>query len=491
MRALVVALVLCPWLFAPALIAGGAGCASQGEPASAAAMRLAPCKVAGIGRLAECGRLEVAEDPDKPEGRKLSLSVVRLPARGPSAAPEPLFLLAGGPGQAASEAFAPMLDALDDIAFDRDLVMVDIRGTGTSAPLDCDMPDDLASEFRPGALAELARGCRPRLEADLTKYTTDIIADDLDRVRLALGYERIHLLGVSYGTRLAMVYARRHPQSAASLVLDGAAPPWMALPSSLAEDAQVAFERIVARCDAAPACAAAYPQLSAKLRELLERLPQSITVPDPKSGEPVTFEMPRAGFAMALRSLLYSPELHVLLPLSIAKAHAGDMRAFVAQATVIADGAADQASLGLLLSVVCAEDVPRVEPESGDAPDWSRTFVGTALVDEFRAACAEWPRAPIAPVFYERTPIDVPALVLSGELDPVTPERWGTEVLATLPRGRHLVVPGMGHSVSMRSCVPRLIRELMRQPDGFAAVDASCIADDALPFFVDGAGPAH
>jgi pimeloyl-ACP methyl ester carboxylesterase len=397
-------------------------------------------------------------------------------------------LLAGGPGQAATKTFAPLIPVFARLNLDRDLLLIDIRGTGASAPLDCPSPDALGEQFRVGAMAETAARCLPTLDADPTQYTTEIIADDLDDVRAALGYLQIDMLGISYGTRLAMVYARRHPERLRAMVLDSVAPTWMAIPSSFPLDAQSALDAVLSRCSRDADCVGAFGDSQKRLDEVLASLPRPVDVNHPSSDEPVHFELGRAGFASLLRSLLYSPELAALLPLTIDRAARGDFDAFVAQASMLADKSQDGMSLGLMLSVICSEDLPRIDEREAQK-NAEGSFVGSAVLDEFRSACATWPRATIPDAYHERVTLDAPSLLLSGQLDPVTPARWAEQALATLPRGRHLVVPGMAHGVSFRGCAPRLVRQFLEAPDKLTELDADCLEDDAPPFFVDESGP--
>ncbi len=136
----------------------------------------------------------------------------------------------------------------------------------------------------------------------------------------------------------------------------------------------------------------------------------------------------------------------------------------------------------LQLSVLCSEDVPLyANPAPGAAP----TFLGNGAREAFRGLCAEWPRAPLDPAFHEAPRMEVPALLLSGEADPVTPPRWADLAAATLPASRRITVPGQGHGVFARGCIPRIVAEFVKQgsADG---LDVSCL--DRLrpsPIFLD------
>lgn len=479
------------WLISLALAA--LGCAPARSDGPAPELALVPCIAPGIDGAAECGTLEVPENPARPEGRKLGLHIVRVPARSDDARAEPLFLLAGGPGQAASEAFGPLLPLLGATNRNRDIVLVDQRGTGRSAPLDCEVPERLKESLVEGALIEVAKGCQKQLDADLTQYSTERAAHDLDRVRAALGYERINLLGGSYGTRLALEYVRRHEASVRSVVLDGVAPRAMKLPLGMARDAQRALDELFAACAKEPRCAAAFADLPQTFAEITKSLPRDITVRDPRTAESAAITMTRTLFVQTLRGLLYSPELTSLLPLTLEQVEAGDFQGFIAQALLLGESAEEMMSLGLFLSVVCGEDVSRIT-EAEIAAESAGTFLGRAMVDELAAACRGWPAPPLDDDFAAPVKSAVPVLVLSGELDPVTPPRWGDAAAEHLENARHLVVPRAGHGTLMRGCTASLVEDFIDKPEALAEIDATCIGDaarDVPPFFIDFAGPPH
>jgi pimeloyl-ACP methyl ester carboxylesterase len=468
---------------------------SAEEPATEdATLQLLPCRVRGLGQLAECGTLDVPENPAAPDGRTIGLHVVRLSARNSEdRVPDPLFLLAGGPGQAATEAYPPVVPALGRILRTRDIVLVDQRGTGQSSPLDCDSPEGLEANLREDALVETARKCREELDADLTQYSTRRAAADLDAVREALGYERINLFGGSYGTRLALEYLRRHGDHARSAIIDGVAPRAMKLPLHMAADGQRALEKIFAACGRDEACHAAFGDLGKRFEGLLASFPREIHVRDPRTAERVEVTLTRPVFTSALRGLLYSPELTSLLPLTIERSAEGDFQSFVAQASVLGESASEMMSLGLFLSVVCGEDVARITDAEIDE-ETKGTFLGRTMLDELRAACEGWPHPDLEDDFADPVVSDVPVLALSGELDPVTPPRWADAAVEHLANSRHLVVPGAAHGTVMRGCTAKLMRRFLDAPAGLDDLDAGCLENatvDAPPFFIDFAGPPH
>ncbi|MGH1348147.1 MAG: alpha/beta hydrolase [Nannocystales bacterium] len=446
------------------------------------------CDLPG-GVAATCSSIEVPENPDAPQLRTLSLSVAVVPAREPEGRP-PVVLIAGGPGQGAQSSYGAALRAFDTIRDHHDLVLLDQRGTGGSHPLVCENTQVL--DLKQAVSLEIdgprLQACRDGQDADLTQYTTARAIDDLAHVLKTLGYEKSHLVGGSYGTRVALAFARAYPEQTASIVIDGVAPPDFAMPLSFARDAEAALDAMVRDCAAHAACDASFPTLKADLRALATRPASEVTVVHPRTGAPETLELSGRALAGGMRSMLYAPELSALLPLSVASASQGDFGPMVAQAALLGDGMGGSLAEGMFLSVICSEDVPYIT-EAAAAEETAGTLMGTMFIDHLRASCEHWVRAPIPDGFRDPVTSDVPALVLSGEVDPVTPPRWGEHALETLPNGRHVVVPGAGHGIVMLPCADGVLADFFEHGDA-KAVDASCLESRRrAPFFIDFAGP--
>jgi pimeloyl-ACP methyl ester carboxylesterase len=465
------------------------GCA--GGRASEKPLELEPCRLEGLGVAARCGSLQVFEDRASAQGRRIALRVAVVPALASSPRPDPLFLLVGGPGQAATEAGAQVAERLREVLSHRDIVLVDQRGTGQSNPLRCesDRQQPLEELFAPRSSAEKTRACHAALDADTTKYATPAAMDDLDDVRAALGYERINLWGGSYGTRAALVYLRQHPERVRSLILDGSAPFAITLPLHVARDAQRALDLLFDDCQRDPECQQAFPSAREQFRALLERLGGSgllTQVLHPRTGAPLALHIERAGLAGAARNLLYIPELAGLLPLAVERASAGDFGTFIAAADAFSNGIS--VSTGMFLSIVCAEDVPRIDATRARELS-ADTFLGGEWLADMKTECEHWPAAQLPAAYFEPVESDVPALLLSGNLDPVTPPSWGELVARGLPRSRHVVVPGAAHGTTPLGCVPDLIAEFLEQPEP-AGLDASCVERLQRPaYFTSLQGP--
>jgi len=475
-----------------------AACLTSCDPASTRGGKIAlkPCRPEGLTVPALCGTYPVFENRKAQEGRKIDLRVLLVPAL-KSEHDDPVFFLAGGPGQASSEAAKMVLPALQKLHRGRDLVFVDQRGTGSSNPLKCDPSKDegdLAEHFRTDFPLDEVDDCRKKLEAkaDLRQYLTTVAADDLDEVRDAMGYAKVNLVGGSYGTRAALVYAKRHPSRVRSIVLDGVAPTTMRLFLDFLVDAQRALDLVLSQCADDKACTAAYPNLKADVDELLEQLdsePVTTTVRHPQTGERVELTIDREVFTGTLRSLLYSADITQLTPLLVAKAKRGDWSGFVAQGYLLGSAMEEALSTGMFLSVACAEDVVRITDAERDELG-GQSFLGPEPTKKIQEVCSHWPVADVEPGYNEPIRLDTPTLVLSGKLDPVTPPRWGEEVAKHLSRSKHVVAPGVGHGVLGVRCV----RDVLADFVGGATtngLDVSCLENTKRPpFFIDLLGPA-
>lgn len=474
------------------LLACALGCK---EPAaeSARTVALEPCHLEGLSKQALCGVVEVSEDPEDPSSRMIPLRVAVIEAMERNAKPDSVWLLAGGPGQGAAEVFPPMLGAFDEMGRDRDIVLVDIRGTGSSTPLDCESSDKLVDQLRPQLDLDELHKCLAQLPGDPVHHTTRNVVEDLDAVRAALGYEQINLVGVSYGTRLALEYARHHGDRVRTLILDGVAPPQMALPEAYAVDAQAAFDALVADCKADPACAKAFPDVAGDLERALGRVGDGelmLTVEHPRTGVVEQVTINRALVVNGLRNLLYATRLSVLLPLLIHRAADGDLGPLIVQGAAFGGAMSDTMSTGLTLSILCAEDLPRIDPEAQRARDRA-TFLRSAAYENFARACESWTHAPLPETAGQPVHSDAPTLLLSGAVDPVTPPRWAELAAETLPNSIHVVVPNTGHGTHMIDCISDQMAAFIASADP-STVDGSCVDDIERPsFFIDFAGPSH
>ncbi len=459
--------------------------ASDGQARTLGNLDFQPCTLApafaATAIEAQCASLSVAENRAAPDGRQIDLAIAWLPARG-EAEPDPVFMLAGGPGQAARDAFVASARALDEIRKRRHVILVDQRGTGGSHPLVCRDAEGRPAAFdeadppSEAAMRSFAEQCRDALseQADLRFYGTGEAIADLDTVRAALAAERINLIGVSYGTRVAQHYARRYPQHTRTVVLDGVVPNDLVLGAEHARNLEAALDMHFERCRSVPECL----DRLGDPREHLDTLLAIEEGPDVEYRDPTSGELRRERFARGhlvgvARMFSYAPNTASTLPLTLSEAAAGRYEPLMAQARLIMGSLGEQIHHGMQLSVMCNEDADELVADPAD----ENTVLGNELIGFSRSQCEVWPRGVRDPAFRQPLTGDTPVLLLSGELDPVTPPRYGDAVAKHLNQARHLVLKGQGHAIFATGCLPRLLAQFLDRPDP-NALDAGCL--DAL-----------
>lgn len=429
---------------------------------------------------AHCSTLSVPEDRAAPQQRTLELAIAWIPSSAGDPADDPVFMLAGGPGQGARESYVGVAGAFREVLRRRHVILVDQRGTGDSNPLRCADKEGRSNvaergDESPTALADFARRCLEKLDADVRHYTTEDGVADLDAVRAALGAEQIDLIGISYGTRVAQTYLRRYPQRTRAVVLDGVVPSELILGSDHAKNLDAALDLHFARCAATPECTERYGNPRANLAELMARLraaPPTVRYRDALSGTMREDPLTVAELAGVVRLFAYAPQTAAMLPLALHDAVNGRPEALMAQSRMLVTFLGEQIAHGMQLSVICSEDAPFLKADPAD----DTSTLGNAIVAITEAQCAVWPHKPAPADTHAPLVSDKPVLVLSGEFDPVTPPRYGEQVLKGFANGRHLVARGVGHNVLIVGCAPRLVAEFYKTADA-EGLDAECLDD--------------
>ena len=455
--------------------------------ASQAAAPTKTCHLPGAEEPLRCVTLPVALDYANPAGAKLKLHVTVAPAFRESARPDPLFVLAGGPGQAGSDVLQLLNTTFRRTRATRDIVFIDQRGTGLSGKLDCESTPAQEAMTEEQLEAEVV-ACIGRLKANYAAYGTASATRDIEQVRQALGYAKVNVWGGSYGTRLAQAYARAYPAQVRSLLLDGVAAPDQVIPAG-GKDSQAALDALFRQCAAEPGCARAFPNARAEFSALAAKVAAGgvkVEIADPRTAAPLKLPMTSSRFLATVHSILYSPADSRRLPFLIHSAAQGRWEPFMARRNVAADFSADGAtSMVLHLAVICAEDLPRLTPELR-AADATESALSAPMAARLPALCRaiNVPAVPLA----APTQITAPTLMLSGALDPVTPPRRAEAAAKSIANAQHLVVANAGHGISPLGCAPRLLREFLDRPD--APVQAACLKDIPVPGFQLGsAGP--
>jgi pimeloyl-ACP methyl ester carboxylesterase len=461
-------------------------------PAQALEQRagLTPCRLPGVEHDAWCGSLQRPLDPKAPHGVQINLHYAVLPALARNRKPDPVFFFAGGPGQSAMSLAGPVSVMMARLSNRRDVVLIDQRGTGRSAPLKCEderptLP--LAQSADPAAQTQRLLGCLQQLQnlphgkaGGLRHYSTWVAMQDADAVRQALGATQVNLVGGSYGTRAALEYLRQFPKAVRRVVIDGVAPPDMVLPSAFSPDNQAALESVFSSCQAQPACQQRYPALRADWQKLLAGLPRSASVLHPVSGVAERITISRDLVLSAVRVPLYVPALAAGLPWALSEAAQSRFEPLLGLSSAMSGNSAGKIYEGMHFSVVCAEDLPRLA-QASDKPgaDYGDTFA-----EQYKKICADWPRAEVPAAFYSMAPAASAVLLLSGGADPATPPRHGERVAKALgTRSRHVVVPNAGHGVMAMGCMRDAIFKFIdaNSDDEALKVDATCAAQLPRP----------
>lgn len=456
-------------------------CARAGD-----APPLQPCRVGGIANEVLCGQVSRALDPAQPAGARIDVHYIVLPAKARRKLADPVFLFAGGPGQSAIASAPAVLPWFARLNNRRDIVFVDQRGTGRSAPLMCADKSRLLLDERTDTVKQLQRlrECRLRLaelpHGDLRQYTTTIAMADVDAVRRQLGAARINLVGFSYGTRAALEFMRQFPSAVRRAVLDGAAPPDMALPASHSTDGQAALDALFLACEEEAACSARYPTLRADWRALLDKLPFEVAMPQPLTGRDERSSLTRTMLLQAVRGPLYSSAYASALPHAISEAAHGRMQGLAGLAGLLQARVGQEVAMGMHFSVICAEDLPRIAGTS-DRPG---ADFGADFARLYQEVCDDWPKGTVPPQFYDVPASAAPVLLLSGAIDPVTPPRHAERIKQALGASAlHVVVPNAGHNVLSLACMRDVLYRFIHAETAADAlgVDAGCAAQLPRP----------
>jgi pimeloyl-ACP methyl ester carboxylesterase len=426
-----------------------------------AAIVLSSCSLPGVNRPARCGQLEVPENPNLPNGRQLAIGVALIPAEA-KARPDPIAVLMGGPGEDAIGAAEIYARQFTSLLKDRDLLLVDQRGTGRSGALPCALflPDHPEASLRDLFPVAAVEKCARTLaaQADLTQYGFDRFATDLEHVRQALGYGPLNIFAGSYGTRAAQVYVRMYPESVRTLYLGSAVPLDARSPLPFAKTEDEALDRMLDACAAESACNAAFPRLRDEFREISTRLASG-----PIRVTPTGFDRPVLLYggrvAEWFRSKLYRPYSATALPWMIHRAFKDDWVPIADGILEDARGMASDLSFGLFFAITCSEDVAFIR-EQDIAPQTRGTFLGDYRVRQQQAACKYWPRAPLPLHYRERVHSSVPTVFATGDADGGTPLWYTEQVAEGFPRRIEVVLRGQGHT-EWNDCVAGVYERLV------------------------------
>ena len=426
-----------------------------------------------------CGHVRVASDPSKPQGQTIALRVTVLPATTQPAAGA-LFYLEGGPGVAATTAAVSVNAFFAQVGRTRDLVMVDQRGTGGSSRLAC--PDRHVDAADAGAVTGYLRECFAQLDTDPRLYTTSVAADDLETVRLALGYGKIDLYGVSYGGTLAQAYLRQYPRSLRSVVLDSGSLPAVRIYDVSARNAERALDAQLARCAAVRTCARAYPHPRRQLNELLARPPRPVSLVTGKA------LLRSTDIAWMVQTLSETAEGAAIIPSAINAAVHGDYTTLaLAYGPRTGSNLDSRARLIPYWVILCSEPWAAFDPATtarvGTGSYLARAAIGRARL--FRRACRVVPKGFVPPTAGSLRVVPVPTLLLAGSADPLDPVANLRGWRRLFRHGRLIVVVGAGHGTIEYPCVQRLVAGFIERARA-TRLNSACARHVSLPPFLIG-----
>lgn len=462
-------------LFATSLTALAACNSDAAEP------RFKSCSVgAASGR---CGTLSVAEDRSKPDGRRIDLNIVIVPAKAEQAKPDPLFFFHGGPGGAATSLAA----ALSYLPFrqDRDMIFVDQRGTGRSNSISCG-EETLADTLPSLARFDLNRqlSCLETIDADTRHYSTREFIADIDEVRIALGAEKINIFGGSYGSRAAFAYIDSYPEHVRSVIMRGVAPTDFVLPRDFPKDSQAALDGMLKDCAADTSCNRRYPDLRGKIDATLKRLeeaPAKSEIRDPSSGKQIELSVDRELYAAAIHYALYSSNTVARLPRMLVAAEGGDFEPLLNSLVQFVSAMVGTLSDGLFLSVTCAEDLAFLSDDE-IRRSAEETLIGSEFGLNLNETCRHWPHAKLDRAIKKQRRTETPILLINGQYDPVTPPHHTEKIMPLLPNAMHLVMPGESHANLFPGCVQRLASQFLDQ-GSVEGLSDDCVKKRGRPSF--------
>jgi pimeloyl-ACP methyl ester carboxylesterase len=453
---------------------------------AASSVTLTPCHVQGVKEELRCGVYNVFENRRTRTGRKLPLKIVLIPARHPHPDQGPVFYMAGGPGETATELAAFIMEMGD--SDEHDVVLVDERGTGDGHRLDCRSPgsDDDLEGYLNGPFDPLAASaCRDELQKkyDLSQYTTPNFADDIDEVRGAMGYDKINISAGSFGTYAAQIYMRLHGEHVRSAYLSSPVTLSDRVPLYFARAAQAGLDHLFKNCEENKACHNAYPWLRKDFAAVLNKVrehPVTTWVKHPVTGARREIHLTERAFADAVRVMMYHDAGEV--PGLVEQAVTGDFTPFAEAGLRANRSIYSSGRLGLHYCITCNEFVSRIRPEEVE-PAARGSFLGSWRVKAQMAACKGWPKTDLPADYFEPFRLETPAVLVSGGTDPVSFPNWDEEVKSFMPNATRIVVPGGAHTPE-NECT-RSIRHTLFRTGTTTGLDVGCIAKvQPMPFKV-------
>jgi pimeloyl-ACP methyl ester carboxylesterase len=455
-------------------------------------LKIEPCYIRELGEEVLCGTYEVMENRNVRKGAKIRLNFIILPAWTTDPAPDPVFIFSGGPGQGSADIAVYYARNYEKLRWERDIVLVDQRGTGQSNPLHCQRigdPNSAQTYLQDMFPEDYVKNCRKDLEkkANLRHYDSTTAMKDIDDLRATLGYERINIIGSSYGAYMGIVYMKYFPDRVRTAFLTHSAMPNWSYSGSIAPNTEVALERMLTDCALDPDYAADYPLLRQQLDQVLYQLKQGpVTVPiiNPITGEYEQVAFTYNNFIHGVRSMLYTTARSRWIPAFIHWASRGNFSPVAEYTANYLYGINRDLKDGMFLCVTCTETIPYINYAEARALAQG-TFMGTYRLDQQKNACDWWVRGDHPDDFHEMHMMDIPTLIISGEIDPVTPPQYGEDLAGYLPNSLHVIIPNAGHEFRTvwEDGLDDVVAQFLSQ-GSVIGLDTSCVDQHVRPPFV-------
>lgn len=438
---------------------------------------------------AYCADIQVPENWSQPHGRAISLHIAWLPAKSANSLPDPLIFLDGGPGGAATEDYPALSGELEVVNSQRGILLIDQRGTGRSHPLHCDFNSKAQTEQH-APLPTRVKQCLDGLSVstDVAMYTTTATIQDVDYVRALLAIQTLNLYSVSYGTRVAQQYAARYPEHVRSIILDSPVPNRLALGQDHALNIDAALNLQFDRCQSSPQCQHRFNNNMSAALALKAKLssPKLVNVNDPWDNHPRSVSISADSYATTIRLLAYNATSSSIIPFIIAEANQDRWQPLATAQLLVERGLSPIGTNNVLeLSVICSEDASALTKDARNA----HTLLGNGMLENLNTICPLWPKVPTDEHFHDPFKSNIPTLVLVGSDDPITPPRYSSEILKSLPNGRSVLFKGSGHTQILSICGAPLLKKFV-ETASVASLPDTCLNQlGPTPPFVSINGP--
>jgi pimeloyl-ACP methyl ester carboxylesterase len=441
--------------------------------------KLQRCKLRGANDSVLCGTIPVIENRETNRGRIIQLNVIVVPALSNDSLLPPIFDIDGGPGMADTKNVGFYASPRNPYRRRHDIVLVDVRGTGKSNGLYCASFQNRriwSEKFEEMYPVDKVKECYTELSkhADLAQYTTTNVVKDFEEVRKWLGYKKIDLFSLSYGTRVAQVYLKLYPSSIDRCILWSPTSIDSRMPLYHARFAQQAFDKLVADCEHDSSCHTNFPDFAKEFYALKDRSPFTVDAAD-SAGQVQSYKVSWDEVETKIRELTYSPAGLRNIPFLVHQLYVGNFEPFLKlyslspfNSTIFAEG--------FYLCVTCTEDVPFIRKEEIDSLTRG-TYMGTYRIDQQLQACSVWTKGKVSKDFFHPAHSSVPVLVFSGGFDPVTPTSMAKEIASHLPNATLVIIPTMSHmfdGLSNIECFDNIALSFLDQPSN-RKLDLHCV----------------